>query len=96
MRIGKKISQLRKQKGISQYQLAERINISTTYLSLIENDKRFPNIETLEKLCAEINLPLPVLFFQAIEEKDIPENKRKLFAEFSPLVNSFIDNIFIK
>lgn len=37
--IGKRIQKTRKEKGISQVTLAERINISTPYLSDIENGK---------------------------------------------------------
>jgi len=37
--IGKRIQKIRKEKGISQVALAERINISTPYLSDIENGK---------------------------------------------------------
>ena len=37
--IGKRIQKIRKQQGISQATLAERVNISTPYLSDIENGK---------------------------------------------------------
>jgi len=37
--VGKRIQQTRKEKGISQSSLAEMINISTPYLSDIENGK---------------------------------------------------------
>lgn len=96
MQLGSTIAKIRKQKGISQYLFAQQIEVTQTYLSLIENNKRNPNILKLEKICVELDIPLPILFFRSMEENDVPEPKRKIFAELSPFVNSFIDNLFVK
>lgn len=45
--IGKKMQQLRKQKGLSLRELGSRLNIAHSHLSMIENGKKKPNLELL-------------------------------------------------
>lgn len=52
LRIGKQIQKLRKAKGYTQQVFAEKIGLSTNYLSDIERGKRSPKID---KLVAIIN-----------------------------------------
>lgn len=45
--IGKKIKNLRLERGISQEKLAEYVNMSREHISCIERGKNMPNVETL-------------------------------------------------
>lgn len=45
--IGKKLKQLRLDRGISQEKLAEFVNMSREHISCIERGKNMPTIETL-------------------------------------------------
>ena len=46
-----RIKQLRKQKGLTQIQLAQRIGITQAFLAEIESGRKRPSLEVLEKLC---------------------------------------------
>lgn len=48
--------------GYSQEQLAEKINISSKYLSRIETGEHFPSVEILEKLSESLKVELKDLF----------------------------------
>jgi transcriptional regulator with XRE-family HTH domain len=48
--------------GITQAQLAERVNTSTNYIALIETEKRFPTAEMLERIAAALEIDPPALF----------------------------------
>lgn len=48
--FGKRIRALRKQKGLTQIQLADSLYISESYIALIESDKRNPSMEIVTKL----------------------------------------------
>jgi XRE family transcriptional regulator of biofilm formation len=62
--LGKKIKQLRQQKGMSLTELALRADVSKSYLSTIERDvQKNPSIHFLEKI-ADV---LGVSVFQLIE-----------------------------
>jgi transcriptional regulator with XRE-family HTH domain len=47
---GQNIATLRNQKGFSQRQLAEKLNISSGALGMYETEKREPDIKTMQKI----------------------------------------------
>lgn len=54
--LGKRISNLRRQKKLTQEELAEKTDLSTNYISHIENSRSIPSLETLMKLCAAMDV----------------------------------------
>ena len=48
--------------GITQAQLAEKVNTSTNYIALIESKKKFPTPEMLERIAAALEIDAPALF----------------------------------
>jgi transcriptional regulator with XRE-family HTH domain len=48
--------------GITQAQLAEKVNTSTNYIALIETEKRFPHSEMLERIAVALEIDPPALF----------------------------------
>ena len=62
VQFGKKLRDLRKQRGITQEQLAEAASISVDFLSLVERGINAPSFETLEKLACALDVPVKQLF----------------------------------
>lgn len=56
-----RIKQLRKEKGLSQAQLAKEVGISNQIISFYENNKREPKIENWEKLADFFDVSVPYL-----------------------------------
>ena len=54
--LGNRVSKLRKQKGLTQWALAEKADLSNNYLSNIENCHSIPSLETLVKLCSALEV----------------------------------------
>ncbi len=52
---------IRKKKGMILNDVALKVNISTAYLSLIERDKKIPNIEIVENICDLLGYELKIL-----------------------------------
>ena len=48
--IGKRIKEIRLEKFLTQEELAEMCNLSTSYISCIETAKKIPSMKSLEKL----------------------------------------------
>lgn len=94
MDLGNAIKHLRQQKGIKQNLLAEKSGITQTYLSQIENNLKEPNISTLKVISKNLNVPLPVLFFLAIDSDDIEPEKRNAFKHLAPSINSMVSEFF--
>ena len=59
---GQRIRELRRSEGLSQEELAEKIGISSKYLSSIERGKENPTFDTFIKLAAALNIDLTEIF----------------------------------
>lgn len=69
--LGLKIKELRKQKRLTQEQLAEMLNLDTGYISKLEVGRNFPTIGTLEKIASALDVELYELFqFSTRKELD--------------------------
>ncbi|MFY8096492.1 MAG: helix-turn-helix domain-containing protein [Flavobacterium sp.] len=60
--FGKKISEIRKEKGFSQEKLALEANIDRTYISDIEKGNRNISLEILDKLSKTLNIHISQIF----------------------------------
>ncbi len=61
-RLGQRIRELRKLLSLTQEELAERANISASFLSMIERDDRVPHIGTLAALADALGVSLSEMF----------------------------------
>lgn len=66
--IGTKIKQFRKQKGLTQAELAEKINVDPKYISRLETGTSSPSIATIAKLGEVLNVD--VFNFFVVESKE--------------------------
>ncbi len=60
--LGKRIAEIRKAKGVTQQQLAERINTSVVTIAYIETGKRSPRVWTLSKIADSLKVSISDLF----------------------------------
>jgi len=68
--LGKKIKSLRKSKGLSQLEFAEKIDISLNGLGIIETGKGFLTADTLEKILNVLNIePAELFSFGSTEDE---------------------------
>lgn len=61
-RVGHRIKLARRRRGLSQEQLAERIDRSTEAISSIERGRTLPNFVTLERLAKALSTPVRDFF----------------------------------
>ena len=60
--VGKRIKQLRKNKGLSQETLGYECELDRTYIASVENGRRNISIINLEKIANALNVSLSVFF----------------------------------
>lgn len=94
MDLGNTIRNIRKHKGFKQIDFASKCGITQTYLSQIENNQKEPNLSTLKSISEVLSVPLPVIFFLSMDEKDVPVQKRKAFNLVNPSVKSLVNEFF--
>ena len=73
-RIGKRIAQRRKQAGIKQNVLAERLNMSNNYLSSIERGRERPSLEILVGICNELEVTPDYLIMGNMNSNNVPQD----------------------
>ena len=78
MKIGRAIKLCRMQRQLSQTELASLADISVSYLSLIERDKRDPNFSTVERIAQALEVPLSILVFLAMDGSELKEISKEL------------------
>lgn len=71
MNLGKAIRLCRVQKQLSQADLASMAGISVSYLSLLEKNKRDPNLSTVEGIANALEVPLSILVYLAMDSTEI-------------------------
>jgi len=84
MNIGRALKLCRSAKRLSLDELSGRAQLSQSYVSMIETNKRDPSLSTVEKLAGALDVPTPILLFLASEEDELegldPETTRRLSA----------------
>lgn len=60
--LGKKIQKRRKDVGLTQEELGERVGISRAYMGYIEQGRYAPSLEVLEKIARALKSPIGFFF----------------------------------
>ena len=85
MNFSKKLQDLRKQKGLTQEALANRLYVSRTAVSKWESGRGYPNLETLKDIAKVFLVTIDDLLsgdeVLEIAENDV-KNKENLFLNF--------------
>ncbi len=79
IKFGKRLKYLREQKGYTQEQLAEILDMNCRSLSFIECGTNFVTAQTLDKLCHALNVT-PKQFFDFDYNEKTPEEIVEVFA----------------
>jgi transcriptional regulator with XRE-family HTH domain len=76
MTVGEAIKSLRAAAGIMQRELADRVGISASMLSLVEAGKREPSISVLRGIGRALEVPTSVLFAVALDDAEVGQGTR--------------------
>jgi len=63
--ITNNILKIRTEKGLTQAQLAERLNVQQSMISMIENEERNPSVDVLLKLASALGVTVDELIGKA-------------------------------
>jgi transcriptional regulator with XRE-family HTH domain len=72
---GRAIRIVRTARGLNQAQLAERLSVGTSHVSLLEAGKRQPSVQVLDEVATVLNVPPHLLTLLASEPADIDNPK---------------------
>ena len=78
MTVGDKIRQLRKEKNMSQADLAQATGLTASAISMYEVDARHPKIETLEILADFFNIDMNYLMGRSVYTDIVADDAERL------------------
>lgn len=62
VKFGKRVQELRKQKGLTQEDLADLVSVDRSYMGFVERGEKNPTLSTLDKIAKALKVSLPELF----------------------------------
>jgi transcriptional regulator with XRE-family HTH domain len=86
MNIGQTIKEMRKERKLKQKDLAKMIGMTSQNLGFIESGKIGLSKKTTAKIIKALNTDEAVLYFRALEEKDVNPKKVELFRSLQPII----------
>jgi len=66
----------RKNSGLSQEKLAEKVNVSTHHIAMMEIERNYPAMELVERIAIALNIEIYELF---IDHPSRPEQMERLY-----------------
>lgn len=75
--FSKNIKYIRKEKGLTQEQLAEQSELTVKYISHLERGLSFPSADSLDRIANALGVPVYRLFFPEEQETVIPKDVLK-------------------
>ncbi len=84
--FGKKLKELRQARGLTQFQLAERVEIDPKHMSHIETGRSFPKADLIEKFADVLNVEYNAFF----NIKRI-KSREDIICEIKTLLNNYDD-----
>jgi len=88
MKIGSAIKSIRKKIGVPQWELADKCGLSQTSMSQIENNIKRPHSKTIAKICEALEIPESIIYIIAMEDVDVPSNKKNTYNLVYPSIKS--------
>jgi transcriptional regulator with XRE-family HTH domain len=92
--LGRNIKYFRFHRQLSQAELAEKADISVTFLSNIERGKMFPKVETLSRLTESLDVEVFELFRADLVPEDNKEMIKRLSEDITKKVNLAMAQVF--
>ncbi len=71
----------RKQAGLTQEKLAEKIGMSTSYIGDLEARERFPSAETIDKIADALDVSISTLFGERSCPQNVKDTFEKIYAK---------------
>ena len=91
MEFNKKLQELRKQKGFTQEELAEKLYVSRTAISKWESGRGYPNIDSLKAIAHLFDVTVDELLSSDDILTIAEENQRQTEKHFRDLVFGLLD-----
>lgn len=91
MELGKRLQELREEKGMTRYRMTEITGISGQHIKGIEEGTRQPTVDTLRKMAVSLGVTLSELFNDNSETAYLSEKEKQLIGNLRLLSDEKAD-----
>lgn len=91
--MGQNILRFRKAAGLTQAQLAERLDVGTTFISRVERGEKFVSIKVLQALTETFHVSYDALLRAPEDESSVMQNIHFLLEGRSPAYLDWVEQI---
>ena len=93
--FAKNLRENRRKCGLTQAQLAEKAEVSTHYIALIELARNIPRVDTIERLAKALNVEIYELFIVPLSPvMEMKKFQESILAELRDIVKESVDEAF--
>ncbi|MDR0684575.1 MAG: helix-turn-helix transcriptional regulator [Spirochaetaceae bacterium] len=93
----KNLKENRKKCGLSQEKLAEKVDVSTHHIAMIELSRNFPAIDLIERLAGALGVEVYELFVDTDSSNGLVEiNRQSFMDEIKRTVDNAVENAFAR
>lgn len=78
MNVAERIKSLREAAGLSKGKLAERAELSATYIGQLEMGIKQPTVETITRICTALGITLAEFFSDNGQPQELPPEVRRV------------------
>jgi len=87
------LKKYRRKCGFTQAQLAEKVNVSTHHIGMIELSRNYPTLELVERIANALNIKTYELFIDPLAPNEEFERLRQeIKNDFKQLFDEFMEN----
>ena len=86
IKIGAIIKKYREQESLTQKELSEHIDVTSTYLSAIENGRKEPSLSLIRKISDALKTPYEVLMWESVEVNNTFKGNDKKIVEMAQVI----------
>ncbi|NRN27105.1 helix-turn-helix domain-containing protein [Photorhabdus heterorhabditis] len=91
MNIGRALDICLERRRMSKSELARLSTLSKSYLTRLTNNERVPNLETLEKICHALNVPLSIFIFLSSDNSEIENISQSLKDKMDGILQELLE-----
>jgi transcriptional regulator with XRE-family HTH domain len=89
--FAKNLKENRKKCGFTQAQLAEKVNVSTHHIGMIELARNFPTFDLIERIAKAFNIEMYELFIgNRPPRKELDDLKQEIMSEIKQTVSEAV------
>lgn len=82
--IGVTLKSLRVERGYTLRQVAEKAQMPFTHLSNIENGKKMPGLDIIDRICYALDVPIKHVILKTELERELKEDRKILLRDLQP------------